>query len=139
MTVQHKVCVMARREDGTPLKTISESSKVLGEYAVNPTDATPTFSPREAYSDGTCNDGGNSGRWTAVEFGPGQMEITFRYTGKEEFPYKKLARAPVPATWYVPGAEPACLTFLITLNAAGVQSLAPQVKKAYGFVGGRCK
>ena len=139
MTVNHRVCVMARREDAQPLQTIGETSKVLGEYAVNPTDAKATFAPREAFAQGTCADGGNSSRWVPVEFGPGQMEITFRYTGKDDFPFKKVARAPIPATWYVPDAEPACLTFTITLNAAGVQSLAPAIKRAYSKADGRCQ
>ncbi len=139
LTVQHKVCVMARREDGQPLQAISDQSKVVGEYAINPTDATATMAAREAFVEGTCADGGNSSRWVPVEFGPGQMQVTFRYTGREEFPYKGMARGPVPATWYVPGSEASCLTLTVTLNAAGVQSLAPQIKKAYSLAGGRCQ
>ncbi len=139
LTVQHKVCVMALREDGEPLATISEQSKVVGEYAVNPTDSRSTMAPREAFATGTCSDGGNSSRWVPVEFGPGQMQLTFRYTGKEEFPFKNIARAPVPATWYVPGAEPSCLTFTVTLNAGGVQSRAPKIEQAYSLAGGRCQ
>lgn len=139
LTVQHKVCVMARREDGEVLKPITDQDKVVGEYAINPTDSKATMAPREGFGEGACADGGNSSRWVPVEFGPGQMQITFRYTGREDFPYKNVARTNVPATWYAPGAEPACLTFMVTLNAAGVQSLAPQINRAYGLAGGRCQ
>jgi len=141
--VEHRVCVMAVREDGEPLlgaavgETVTDS---VGEFSINPKGGRQTFAPREAFASGSCGDG-NGSRWAGVQFGGEPMQLTFRYTGSDE-----SIAVRVPAKWTVPESsglyEPGsnqCFTITVTLDAAGNQSRAPKVTRKAALSGGRCQ
>jgi len=142
-SIEHRVCVMAAREDGEPLlggKAGETLDDVVGEFSLNPTTGRKTFADRVAFSTGTCGDG-NSSRWVNVQFREGPMQLTFRYTGSDE---SVAVRAPAKYTLpessglYEPGSNQ-CFTVTVTLDAAGNQSRAPKVQKRQALVGGRCQ
>lgn len=140
--IEHRVCVMAVREDGEPLlgaavgETVTDS---VGEYSINPKGGRQTFAPREAFAAGSCGDG-NGSRWAGVQFTGDPMQLTFRYTGSDE---NIVVR--VPAKWTVPESsglyEPGsnqCFTITVTLDGAGNQSRAPRVTRKAALTDGRC-
>ena len=140
--VQHRVCVMALREDGSPLlgaKAGDTTNDVVGEFSINPKGGRKTFAERDAFADGSCGSG-NSSRWATVDFTE-SMQLTFRYTGSDETVAVRVpAKYTIPDSsgLYEPGSN-SCFTVTVTLDAAGNQSRAPKITKRGSFSGGSCQ
>ncbi|MCO4769171.1 MAG: Mov34/MPN/PAD-1 family protein [Deltaproteobacteria bacterium] len=141
-SIEHRLCVMAKREDGEPLlgaKAGETTNDVVGEFSVNPKGGRKTFAERDAFAQGSCGSG-NSSRWANVQFGGEPMQLNFSYTGSDEnIAVRVPAKYTIPETTglYEPGSN-ACFTITVTLDAAGNQSRAPKVQKQGAFVSGSC-
>ncbi len=140
--VQHRVCVMAVREDGEPLlgaKAGDTTNDVVGEFSINPKGGRKTFAERDAFADGSCGSG-TSSRWANVDFTE-SMQLNFRYTGSDENVAVRVpAKYTIPDSsgLYEPGSN-SCFTVTVTLDAVGNQSRAPKFTKRGPFAGGRCQ
>ncbi len=132
MMVEHKVCVMMAGPDG---------SGVSGQAQVNGGGMRPTFSPNK---DGVpeCADGGKSGRWSSVTFGPGKAKVEFVYQGddgalspaKGQSQFGLLSRK-----WNDPAHGSKCLGVTINLGNSGMQKSVPTAVPLYSLVDGACR
>ncbi len=132
MMVEHKVCVMMAGPDG---------SAAAGQAQVNGGGMRPTFSPSK---DGApeCSDGGKTGRWSSVTFGPGKAKVEFVYQGNDE----ALAGAKgqsqfglLSRKWNDPANGTKCLGVTITLGETGMQKSVPSAVPLYSLVDGACE
>jgi proteasome lid subunit RPN8/RPN11 len=132
MMVEHKVCVMMAGPDGGPVE---------GQAHVNGGGMRPTFAPGVAGAS-ECADGGKTGRWTAVTFGPGKASVEFVYEGSE--PELAAGRGQtqfglLSRKWSNPANGSQCLGVTITLGRTGLQKTLPTAEPLYSLIDGGCQ
>jgi proteasome lid subunit RPN8/RPN11 len=131
MVIDHKVCVMLAGPDG---------GAVVGKAQVNGSGMKPTFAP-DAGGVSECADGGKTGRWTAVTFGPGKARVQFVYQGDD--PGLAAARGEMQSgllarKWSDPQTGSQCLAVTISLGNSGLQKAVPAAKPLYSLIDGVC-
>ncbi len=126
LSVSHRVCVMIQGAEGEGL----DGRARVGTGGV----MRPTFDPTE----NKCADGGNTGRWTSAEFGPGPTQLEFLYDGADNLPSKGVVQKyPLPKRWA--SGDDKCIAVTIYLDPGGFQAQAPKLNPIYDLVDGKCQ
>jgi len=128
-STEHRVCVMMVGPEGDK----ADGRARVGSDGV----MRPTFDPSKG-SLGECADGGATGRWTNVEFGPGVTHLEFIYEGPDWRPAKGVVqKSPLPPRWTSSPGK--CISVSIVLDASGWQGQAPTLTPLHDFVDGKCQ
>lgn len=126
---EHRVCLMIMGPDELKL----DGRARVGTEGV----MRPSFDPTKG-AKGECADGGATGRWTNVQFGPGTTQLEFIYEGPDNRPSKGVVQTyPLPKQWATTPGK--CLAITIFVDPGGFQVLAPKIDALYDLVDGRCQ
>ncbi len=129
ISTEHRVCVMIQGPD---------ELKLDGRARVGPEGVMrPSFDPTKG-AEGECADGGATGRWTNVTFGPGTTQLEFIFEGPDNRPSKGVVQKyPLPKRWATTKGK--CLAITVYLDPGGFQAQAPKLTPLYDFADGSCK